>query len=131
MIGRVISTKLKDTATVLVSRVAIHPLYKKTFVRSKKYLCDDRLGVKDGDLVEIVDIKPVSKRKHWKITRVLGRSLAEIAEKHLKEKGEEAISEVMPKVSESVEKKTDIPIHRSTETPKKKVKREVKKNGST
>lgn len=102
MIGRVISTKLKNTATVLVERTAVHPLYKKSFVRSKKYLADDEVGVKDGDIVEIIKTRPISKNKHWKIVKVLGRSLAEIAEEHMKEKAEEVIAEVMPE-----EKKED------------------------
>ncbi len=57
MTGRVVSTKLKNTVTVLVERVAMHPLYKKTFVRSKRYLVDDQIGVKDGDIVEIIKCK--------------------------------------------------------------------------
>lgn len=103
MIGRVVSTKTKNTATVLVERQAKHPLYKKTFIRSKKYLADDQLTVKMGDIVEIVKVRPISKNKHWKITKVLGRSLTEIAEQHLKEKGEEIIAEVMPEGKEESE----------------------------
>ena len=51
MIGRVVSTKTKDTATVLVERVAKHPLYKKTFIRTKKYLVDTKIPIKEGDMV--------------------------------------------------------------------------------
>lgn len=104
MIGRVVSTKNKNTATVLVERQAMHPLYKKTFVRSKKYLADDPLDVKEGDIVEIEKVRPISKRKHWRITRVLGRSLAEIAEEQMKEKAEEVIAEVMPEEKEEESK---------------------------
>lgn len=96
MIGRVISTKSKNTATVLVKRMAMHPLYKKTYIRSKKYLVDDQVGVKMGDIVDIINCKPVSKNKHWMITKVLGRSFKEIAEEKLKKEAEEVISEVMP-----------------------------------
>src|SRR3990167_929719 len=97
MIGRVISVKSNKPATVLVERVTKHPLYKKTFIRSKKYLVDDAIEVKLGDIVDIVNCKPISKKKSWKITKVLGKSLAEIAEEQMKEKAEEAIAEVMPK----------------------------------
>lgn len=105
MVGRVVSTKLKNTATVLVERVAMHPLYKKTYVQSKKYLVDDKLGVKIGDIVDFINCKPVSKNKRWKTTKVLGRNFAEIAEAHLKEKAQEAIAEVMPeeKISQQAE----------------------------
>ena len=108
MIGRVVSTKLKNTATVLVERQATHPLYKKTFVRSKKYLVDDQIGVKDGDIVQIEKCKPISKRKHFKIVKVIGRNLAEIAEAHLKEKAEQAIAEVMPEEKLELREKTRI-----------------------
>lgn len=96
MVGRVVSAKLQKTATVLVERTTKHPLYKKTFIRSKRYLVDDRIGVKEGDIVEIVKTKPVSKNKHWVIVKLLGRSLAEIAEQELKEKAEEVIAEAVP-----------------------------------
>lgn len=113
MIGRVISTKLAHTATVLVERVTRHPLYKKTFRRSKKYLVDDWLEVKDGDIVEIVKCKPVSQNKHFKITKVLGRNFAEIAESQLKKAAAAVIAEVMPEpssaeASEGKEKKEKI-----------------------
>ena len=105
MIGRVVSTKLKNTATVLVERIAMHPLYKKTFTRTKKYLVDDLIGVKDGDIVEIIKCKPISKNKHWKVTKVVGKNLAEIVEAEQKKKAAEVIAEVMPeeKVSENSE----------------------------
>lgn len=100
MTGRVISIKSNKTATVLVERIATHPLYKKTFIRSKKYLVDDAIGVKLGDIVDIVNCKPISKNKSWKITKVLGKSLAEIAEETLKKDAEEIIAEVMPEEKE-------------------------------
>ncbi len=96
MIGRVVSTKLKNTATILVERIDMHPLYKKTYIQSKKYLVDDVLGVKEGDIVEIINCKPVSKNKHWKIVKVVGKNLEEINEANLKKAAEEVIAEVMP-----------------------------------
>lgn len=134
MIGRVISTKLKNTATVLVERISMHPLYKKTFTRTKKYLVDDILGVKDGDLVEIVSTKPISKRKSFKIVKVLGRSLKEIAEQQMKEKAQEVIAEVMPEKKESEQAKVDSEQSEEktgkVEKPKR-VKKEKKENGTT
>lgn len=96
MIGRVISTKMAKTVTVVVERQSIHPLYKKSFIRTKKYLVDDQVGVKDGDIVQIEKCKPISRRKHFQIVKVLGQNLQEITEAHLKEKAKQAISEVMP-----------------------------------
>lgn len=96
MIGRVVSTKMNNTVTVLVERTARHPLYKKSFVRSKRYLVDDPIGVKDGDIVEINKVRPVSKNKHWRVAKVVGQNLAEIVEAKQKKAAEEIIAEVMP-----------------------------------
>lgn len=101
MIGRVVSTKNQNTANVLVERVAVNKLYGKTFIRSKKYLVGDALGVKMGDLVEIIDCKPISKGKTMKVVKVLGRNLAEIMEEKLKASAEAAIAEVMPEEEET------------------------------
>ena len=115
MIGRVVSTKMKNTATIIVERVAKHPLYKKTYVQSKKFLVDDQTGVKNGDIVEVLKVRPISKNKHWRITKVLGKNFAEIAKEHLKKSAEEAILEVIPQLDEK-------------EVVKKK---ETKQNGTT
>lgn len=103
MIGRVVSTKMKNTATVLVERVAKHPLYKKTYIQTKRYLAEAGAEIKDGDLVEMIKIRPVSKNKHWKILKVVGRDLEAITEEKLKEAAEQVIAEVMPeeKIEES------------------------------
>lgn len=100
MIGRVVSTKMKNTAVILVTSTKTHPLYKKSYVRSKKFLASDEIGVNLGDLVEIIQIKPVSKRKNWKITKVVGREFEAVAKEHLKEAVKEAIEEVLPEEKE-------------------------------
>lgn len=99
MIGRVISTKMQKTAVVVVEGKKMHPLYKKAFVRSKKYLVDDSLGVKDGDVVEISKVAPISKNKHWRVTKVVGKNLEEITKEQLKIEAEKIVSEVMPESS--------------------------------
>ncbi len=96
MIARVVVTKLNQTVTVLVESVKTHPLYKKTFKRSKKYLVHDPIGVKMGDLVEIIKVAPISKKKHFKVTKVVGTNLEEITEAKLKEHAKGVIEEVMP-----------------------------------
>lgn len=124
MVGRVISTKMQKTVVVLIERIAMHPLYKKTFKRSKKYLVDDPIGVKNGDMVEIIKVSPVSKNKHWRITKVVGKNLAEIAEEKLKVAAEEVIAEVMPeKPEESVEHN----VSESAETEEKAKKPKTEK----
>ena len=69
--GKVVSTKMAKTATVLVERILIHPIYKKRFKRVRKYQVHDELGVKIGDKVSFVTTRPISKLKKWKIIEVL------------------------------------------------------------
>lgn len=68
--GEVISTKMDKTATVLVERVAVHPVYKKRYKKSKKYHVHDPFGVEAGQTVEFVPSKPYSKLKKWIVTKV-------------------------------------------------------------
>jgi len=69
--GKVLHTKLDKTAMVEVNRLWQHPLYKKRIKRSKKYLVDDQLGVKEGDKVIIEECRPISKKKRFKIVEVV------------------------------------------------------------
>jgi small subunit ribosomal protein S17 len=105
MIGRVVSTKMEKTAVVLVESQKKHPLYKKSFLRTKKFLVDDPFNVKDGDIVVFQKIRPISKLKHFQITKVLGSDIVSLEQAELKEEAAEAIAEVMPEEKE--EKKAD------------------------
>lgn len=69
--GRVVSTKQQKTATVAVTRIVVHPVYKKRYKRTKKYQVHDELGVKEGDTVTFSASRPYSKLKRWKITGIL------------------------------------------------------------
>ncbi|MDX9943553.1 MAG: 30S ribosomal protein S17 [Azonexus sp.] len=76
LIGRVVSDKTQKTVTVLVERKVKHPMYGKVIVRSKKYPAHDESGVaKMGDLVEIVETRPISKTKSWAVTSVLEKAV--------------------------------------------------------
>lgn len=129
MKGRVISVKTSKTATVLIERLAMHPLYKKTFLRSKNILVDDAIGVQMGDIVEMVKVKPISKNKHWSIVKIVGKNLTEIVESEQKEAAEKVISEVMPE--EKTEEPSDVSlqtekVNEKEEKPKKSNKRKEK-----
>ncbi len=100
MIGRVVSTKQIRTAVVLVSTRKTDPMYQKSYSRTKRYAVDDPIGVTVGDLVLFIKVKPVSKNKHWRITKVIGRDIAEVVGEQLKKKAEETIGEVMPEKKE-------------------------------
>ncbi len=128
MIGRVVSTKMKNTAVVLVERTAQHPLYKKTFIRTKKYSGEADGSIKDGDIVEIIKIKPISKNKHWKVVKVIGADLAAINEEQLKAAAEEAIAEGMPEEQEEVSDKQSL---RSDDLKNKELSKKSKTKDQT
>ncbi len=76
LIGRVVSDKMDKTVTVLVERKVKHPMYGKVMIRSKKYHAhNDGNTAKAGDLVEIVETRPVSRTKTWAVTSVLEKAI--------------------------------------------------------
>ncbi len=69
--GRVISSKMDKTVTVLVERRVQHPVYNKFIKRSTKYHAhDERNECNEGDLVTIAQCRPLSKSKSWRLVRV-------------------------------------------------------------
>ncbi len=73
MTGIVVSTKMQKTVVVNVDRLWRHPIYKKAVKRSKKYLAEDLIGVKEGNTVKIEQTRPMSKRKCWKVLEVIAK----------------------------------------------------------
>lgn len=74
-VGVVIGKKMKKTVMVLVERQLRHPLYKKIIRRKKKFLAHDEYEkCKLGDVVRIVETRPISRRKRWRVTEILGLS---------------------------------------------------------
>jgi len=70
--GRVTSNKMDKTVTVLVERKIKHPLYGKFITRSKKYHAhDDNNQFSIGDIVQIVECRPLSRSKSWKAIKLL------------------------------------------------------------
>lgn len=74
-IGKVISNKSDKTITVLVERKVKHPLYGK-FVRSSKKLMahDEENTCQEGDRVKIMETRPLSKNKRWRLTEILEKA---------------------------------------------------------
>jgi len=71
-IGRVMSNKMQQTATVLVERRVKHPMYGKYMRRSKKYHVHDPENTMNvGDTVQIRECRPISKTKSWALDKVL------------------------------------------------------------
>ncbi|MGB7295535.1 MAG: 30S ribosomal protein S17 [Candidatus Aminicenantales bacterium] len=78
-VGVVVAKKMKKTVTVQVERQIRHPLYKKIIRRRKKFLAHDEYGkCKVGDVVRIIETRPISKRKRWRVTEIIGLSATEI-----------------------------------------------------
>lgn len=68
----IVTKLLPQTARVEVTRRWLHPVYKKSVLRSKTYLCqlnDD--SVKEGDKVEIQQCRPISKTKHFVVVKAI------------------------------------------------------------
>ncbi len=75
--GRVTSDKADKTVTVSVERRFKHPLYGKVVTVSKKYLAHDETNqYGSGDVVEITSARPMSKRKHFVVTRLVEKARA-------------------------------------------------------
>jgi len=74
-IGIVISNKMEKTVVVKVENRYIHPIYQKTIVKTKKYLAHDELSQCNiGDQVLVQECRPLSKRKRWKLIKILSKS---------------------------------------------------------
>ena len=74
-IGIVISDKMNKTVVVEIENRYSHPIYSKTLIKTKKYLAHDELGEAHiGDQVLVQECRPLSKRKRWKLIKILSKS---------------------------------------------------------
>jgi len=74
-VGPVVSTKMQKTIVVQISRRVPHPLYKRIVKKHKKFYAHDEEGTaRLGDIVRIVECRPLSKLKRWKLEEVVRRS---------------------------------------------------------
>jgi len=70
--GLVVSNKMAKTVVVAVETRKVHPLYKKAVRRTKKYKAhDENSACKIGDKVRIVETRPLSKEKRWRVTEIV------------------------------------------------------------
>ena len=75
LVGKVVSDKRAKTVTVMVERRVKHPLYGKIVMRSSKYHAhDENSEYKLGDVVEIMESRPLSKTKHWVACRLVQKA---------------------------------------------------------
>lgn len=80
MTGIVTSNKMQKTVVVEIKRSYRHPLYLKVVHSRKKVMAHDELGCEIGDLVQIVESRPISKRKRWVVEKILHREVASAEE---------------------------------------------------
>jgi small subunit ribosomal protein S17 len=74
-LGEVVSTKMTKTIVVSVSRRVPHPLYKRIVTKRKKfYAHDEQSTAKMGDIVKIIESRPLSKLKRWTLGEVVRRA---------------------------------------------------------
>jgi small subunit ribosomal protein S17 len=74
-LGEVVSTKMTKTIVVAVSRRVPHPLYKRIVTKRKKFYAHDEDSVaKTGDIVRIIECRPLSKLKRWRLGEVVRKA---------------------------------------------------------
>lgn len=77
LVGRVVSDKMHKTVAVEIERRVKHPLYGKYVRRTTKLLAhDENNECRNGDLIEIAETRPLSKRKTWRLARIVERAPA-------------------------------------------------------
>lgn len=74
-VGVVSSNKMQKSISVLVERRVKHPIYAKTVKSSKKYIAHDEENTCNiGDVVRIMETRPLSKNKRWRLVEVIERA---------------------------------------------------------
>ncbi len=74
-VGKVVSDKMNKTRVVVVERIVKHPLYKKYIkVRKKYYVHDEHNESREGDIVRIMETRPLSKTKRWRLVEILRKA---------------------------------------------------------
>ncbi len=76
-IGRVVSDKMNKTVVVAVETSKRHPLYRKIMRRAVKYKAhDEQNACKEGDVVRIIETRPLSREKRWRVSEIITRKEA-------------------------------------------------------
>jgi len=74
-VGLVTSSKMDKSITVSIERKIQHPIYGKSLKRTKKFVAHDEENTcNEGDTVKIMETRPMSKRKKWRLVEVLERA---------------------------------------------------------
>lgn len=74
-IGKVVSSKMNKTIVVAIVRMVKHPLYKKYIKRTTRlYVHDETNDAREGDTVRVIETRPLSKLKCWRVQEVIDRA---------------------------------------------------------
>lgn len=74
-IGKVVSSKMDKTIVVAIENLVRHRLYGKTLKRSQKFKVHDEINdAREGDTVEIMETRPLSREKRWRLVRIVERA---------------------------------------------------------
>ena len=76
-VGVVTTAKMEKTVVVAVERLVRHAFYRKTIRRTSTFMAHDELGAHAGDRVRIVETRPLSRHKRWRVTEILERAIAD------------------------------------------------------
>jgi small subunit ribosomal protein S17 len=78
VVGLVTSDKMMKTIVVSVERLVRHPQYRRVFRRRSKFMAHDEMGCRIGDKVRLVETRPLSARKRWRVVEILQRATAPV-----------------------------------------------------
>jgi small subunit ribosomal protein S17 len=74
-IGKVVSNKADKTIVVMVERQVAHPLYRKYSKKTKKFMAHDEQNIcGEGDVVKIMETRPLSARKRWRLVEIVEKA---------------------------------------------------------
>jgi small subunit ribosomal protein S17 len=73
-IGVVVKAKMQKSVVVAVERMVQHAVYRKTIKRTSTFMAHDELGAKKGDTVRIVETRPLSKLKRWRVEEIVAKA---------------------------------------------------------
>lgn len=77
MLGRVVSNKMDKTVIIAVETIKHHPLYRKTMKKTTKFKAHDKNNeCGPGDIVKIVETRPLSKEKRWRVAEIITKQEA-------------------------------------------------------
>ncbi|MCL4538164.1 MAG: 30S ribosomal protein S17 [Bacteroidetes bacterium] len=74
-IGKVVSNKMQKSVVVSIERLVPHPIYKKYFKRTTKLMAhDEKNEARIGDIVKIMETRPLSKSKRWRLVEIVEKA---------------------------------------------------------